>query len=235
MAKIPRLHVPMLRAEDLIPHLGQKDFHWKPGRSAHALATVWFQANGIPARVREVLGAHPSYAALELVDGFFERQIELGDGRRPSQTDLMAICSDPAGLFVVGVEGKVDETFGPHVSQWRDGSATKEARLKRLCAMLDLNPESIGALRYQLLHRSASVILEARRYQAPRGALLVHSFDSRQAGFEDYCEFAAALGFRKVAANSISEPRSIAGFELALGWIEDAPPGGNTITQSDGK
>src|SRR3954468_5419089 len=98
MAKIPRLHVPMLRAEDLIPHLGQKDFHWKPGRSAHALATVWFQANGIPARVREVLGAHPSYAALELVDGFFERQIELGDGRRPSQTDLLAICSDPAGL-----------------------------------------------------------------------------------------------------------------------------------------
>jgi hypothetical protein len=223
MAKIPRLHVPMLCAEDLKPHLGHAS-HWKPGRSAHALATIWFEANGIPPNVRKVLTANATYADLEFLDGFFEREVDLGDGRRPSQTDLMAICGDREGLFLVGVEGKVDETFGPLVGEWLDTSPTKKARLLSLCTMLGLDSGKVTALRYQLLHRTASVILEARRYHASRGALLVHSFDPRQAGFEDFTGFARAIGLVDVTPNSISAPRTIGGIELAVGWIEDLPP-----------
>src|SRR4029077_17211654 len=119
----------------LIPHLGGTDRHWKSGRSAHALATVWFQANEIPESIRKVLAAHPAYAELKLVDGFFERRVDLGDGKRPSQTDLMAICADRAGLFLLGVEGKVDKTFGPVVGEWLESSSTKKARLEKLCAI----------------------------------------------------------------------------------------------------
>ena len=231
MATIPRLHVPMLQPADLIPHLGKGKEHWKPGRSAHALATVWHRANGIPANVLEVLRADP---ALELIDGFFERQVDLGDGRRPSQTDLMAICADQSGLFIIGVEGKVDETFGPRVSDWRDGSPTKEARLKSLCTMLSLDPASVGALRYQLLHRAASVLLEARRYRACRGALLVHSFHAQRAGLEDFIAFSKAIGFADVAVNSMSVPRTFGGTQLAVGWIADTPPS-DTTASVDGK
>jgi hypothetical protein len=224
MASIPRLHVPMLQPEDLVPHLGGADRHWKPGRSAHALATVWFQANEIPASVRKVLAAHPDFAELNLVDGFFERQVDLGDGRRPSQTDLMAVCADRAGLCVVGVEGKVDETFGPRVEEWLDGSTTKLARLQKLCAMLGLDLEKVRALRYQLLHRTASVIIEARRYHARRGVLLVHSFHSHAAGFEDFTAFTKAVGFADVTRNSVSAARTVGGLELAVAWVEDVAP-----------
>ena len=223
MASIPRLHVPMLQPEDLVPHLGA-DRHWKPGRSAHALATVWFQANEIPASVHKVLAAHPAYAELKLVDGFFERQVDLGDGRRPSQTDLMAVCADRAGLCVMGVEGKVDETFGPRVGEWLDGSTTKLARLQKLCAMLGLDPEKVSALRYQLLHRTTSIVIEARRYHARRGALLVHSFHAHAAGLEDFIAFTKAIGFVDTARNSISAARTVGGLELAVAWVEDVAP-----------
>src|SRR3712207_2694723 len=88
---IRRLHLPMRHPEDLIPHLAGREAHWKPGFSAHALATSWFTAGGLPASVRSVLATRPDFASAELVDAFLERKVDLPDGRRPSQTDLLAI------------------------------------------------------------------------------------------------------------------------------------------------
>lgn len=78
-AAIPRLHVPMLQPEDLIPHLGKRE-HWNVKHSAYALCATWWQANSVPPAVRLVLQTQPELAELELIDGFFERQVELGDG-----------------------------------------------------------------------------------------------------------------------------------------------------------
>lgn len=41
-------------------------------------------------------------------------------------------------------------------------------RLKHLCGILGLSPGEIGSLRYQLIHRTASAIFEARRYCTPK-------------------------------------------------------------------
>jgi hypothetical protein len=224
MPRIPRLHLPMLQPTDVIPHLGRGEQHWKVGRSAHALCTKWFDSNGIPDRVDSLFQSAPDFENLRLIDAFLERDVDLGDGHRPSQTDLMAICSDLRGLFVVAVEGKVDEPFGDYVHKWRDGSPAKEARLQNLCTLLGLDIHTVGPLRYQLLHRSASAILEARRYHAGRAAMVVHSFCSLQSGFKDYSDFAAAVGFIDIAPNSIVGPRVIGGIEFFLGWATDIAP-----------
>src|SRR5262245_41261692 len=229
MDRTPRLHVKMLEPKDLIPHLGKGERHWKEGRSAHALCTTWFKANGIPSSVRSVLRTSPTLEGLELVDAFLERLVDLGDGRKPSQTDLMAICADQTGLCVVGVEGKVDEPFGELVEQWRDGSPTKEARLRNLCAMLGLKTESAGTLRYQLIHRTASVILESRRYRTERAVLLVHSFCQNRTGLSDFARFAEALGFEKARGNQVIGPRRVQGIALHLGWVADTVPSPSSI------
>jgi hypothetical protein len=232
MSGIPRLHLPMRQPTDVIPHLGRRERHWKVGRSAHALCTKWFQSNGIPERVSSLLQSMPGLEDLCLVDAFLERDVDLGDGHRPSQTDLMAICSDRRGLFVVAVEGKVDEPFGDYVRKWRDGSPAKEARLQNLCTLLGLDMQVVDSLRYQLLHRSASAILEARRYHARRAAMVVHSFCSLQSGFKDYSDFAASVGFVDIAPNSMVGPKPVGGVEFFVGWATDVAPSGECSLDS---
>jgi hypothetical protein len=223
-ARIPHLHLPMREPTDIIPHLGKGELHWKEGRSAHALCMSWAEANAIPASIRRVLATHPGAARLELVDGFFERLVELGDGRKPSQTDLMAICSDEAGLLAMAVEGKVTETFGPTVVEWRNGAPTKERRLADLCRTLGIEVEQSGPLRYQLLHRTVSALREADRYKASRAMMLVQSFCPKRSGFEDFARFTACLGFGSAEPDAILGPKIVAGKQLLLAWVADCLP-----------
>jgi hypothetical protein len=223
-ARIPHLHLPMSQPADIIPHLGKGELHWKEGRSAHALCTIWAQANAIPASVQRVLATHPDAARLTLVDGFFERLVELGDGRRPSQTDLMAICSDDAGLLAMAVEGKVTETFGDTVSVWRNGTPTREKRLADLCHALGVTVEQSEPLRYQLLHRTVSALREADRYKASRAMLLVQSFCPNNSGFQDFARFAATIGFGPAEPNAVLGPKTIAGKQLLMAWVADRLP-----------
>ncbi len=219
------LYVPMRRAEDVVPHLAAES-HWRDGYSAKALATSWFGAGGFPGAVRSALATNPATEELALIDGFFERKVDLGDGRRPSQTDLLAIAADEQGLAVVAVEGKVEESFGPTVSEWlRDASEAKETRLSNLCALLNLAREQVAHLRYQLLHRTASALLESGRYRAGRAMLLVHSFSVARSGFTDFVAFVEALGLPKPELNRIVGPIEVGGKQLFVGWVADQVPG----------
>ena len=129
---IPRVHVPIQRPEDVIPHLGSPT-HWQPGRSAKFLADVWFEANGIPSSVQSVLSADPVFSSATLIDAFLERSVDLQDGARPSQTDLMAIVGLGDKIGILAVEAKVDEPFGPTVSEWlaqsKDDDTSKRIRI----------------------------------------------------------------------------------------------------------
>jgi hypothetical protein len=68
---IRRLHVPLTKPEDVIPHLAKQELHWRAGYSAQELAVAWADAgNSFPASVRNVLKTAPEYAHAELVDAF---------------------------------------------------------------------------------------------------------------------------------------------------------------------
>src|SRR5205085_678451 len=131
----------------------------------------------------------------ELVDAFLERCIELGDGLRPSQADVLAVLGLGSQLAIMAVEGKVDESFGELVSQWLKGpeASRKPYRLERLATTLGMNPSECEPLRYQLLHRTASAIYEAHRYRASTAIMMVHSFDPTDAGFDDFALFARKM------------------------------------------
>jgi hypothetical protein len=160
--RTPRLHVPMLKPRDVIPHLGKGEAHWQAAFSAHALATTWFKANAFPPRVQAILDGHDRFRGAELVDAILERKTDLRDGvRGPSQTDLLAILGIGSALAIAAVEGKVEETFGQLVSEWlgdepsvsvSKGSKDKQVRLGRLKNVLDLEQQDVSSLRYQLLH-----------------------------------------------------------------------------------
>jgi hypothetical protein len=234
MRGISQLHLPMRRPEDVVPYLGSPD-HWRDGRSAKLVAESWFAArdrpesHGLPEMVRVTLGRCPPdqasrFAEAELVDAFLERCIELGDGSTPSQTDVLAIVRLPDELAIMAVEGKVNESFGPSVSEWiRDvaPASKKPARLKSLGETLGIDVSVCETLRYQLLHRTASAIYEARRYHAGVAVMMVHSFDPHDAGFGDFARFAVAMGIPDAAATRVVGPVIRDSVAVYLGWTAD--------------
>ena len=210
------------KPEDVIPYLARQERHWKKGRSAYELAHAWVHADNIPASVRAVLDTCPDCAGAALVEGLFEREVDLRTPGHRSQTDLLAFVQFVHGHAVIAVEGKVDEPFGDPVSTWNDHSPGKARRLEALCASLGLRVADVGGVRYQLLHRTASAIYEAQRYRTTRAVMLVHSFSATDASFCDFQAFATAMGVPVHAVNRVSEEREC-GVRLRLAWVRDQP------------
>jgi hypothetical protein len=221
---IVRIAVPLRAADDVIPHLG-KPQHWKQGRSAKSLADCWFQANDIPPKVRAVLAQSSVLANVELLDCWLERQTDLGDGRSShSQTDLLAVLGCGDELAVLGIEAKVDESFGPLVSEWMaDGSIGKRKRLDKLCNLFEIVDGEVGSLRYQLFHRTAAAIIEARRYRSQRAIMIVQSFCPKATGLADCKAFFDAIGLQGLRQDGLVGPKMFDGVELWAGWASDTP------------
>jgi hypothetical protein len=90
-----------------------------------------------------------------------------------------------------------------------------------LLELFGITGRPVGALRYQLLHRTASAVLEAQRYRAREAAMIVQSWSPERDGFDDFAAFATAIGANGVAAGLFSDPIDVAGVSLRLGWSSE--------------
>ncbi len=192
------IYVPADSPEDWRRLLAEPEKQWRAGYSARLLAECWQAAEGFPAEVQALLSgaAEPALRKLELLLAIPEYQVALPGGGRPSQNDLFALGRAADGqLAVLMVEGKAAEPFGETLATWLEhASPGKLARLEFLCHTLGLSNPPPGALRYQLLHRTASAILEAQRFNAAYALMIVHSFSPQQAWLADYQAFLALFG-----------------------------------------
>lgn len=190
-----RVHVPAVSPDDWRRLLAEPDKHWRQGYSAHAVAHSWQEADGFPEEVRAVLSRCPRFENVELLLAIPEHQVPLPGGQRPSQNDVWALGRGSHGLVSVAVEGKVAEPFGEPVGKWRENASEgKNVRLQFLCEQLGLAYPPPDEIAYQLLHRTVSAIIEARRFLARDAVMLVHSFSASDAWFEDYAQFLSLLG-----------------------------------------
>ena len=214
------------KPEDVIPHLAKQGEDWKKGYSAYELAHSWVRANGMPAKVVSVLHQAAELRDMELIEAFFEKTTGLRSRGRASQTDLLALIGDDKGFAVLGIEGKVDEPFGPLVSAWLvDASANKRKRLSVLRNTLGLADRDVSDLRYQLLHRTVATIYEAQRYKSREAVMLVHSFSEAHSGFEDFRMFTDMIGTPVWGMNRLSAPVEKENVSLRLAWVaDDASP-----------
>ncbi len=211
--------------EDVIPHLAKKE-HWKKGHSAYELAYSWVMAGGIPDPVSYVLQQADEFRDMKLIQGLFEKKTKLRDpGRTASQTDLLVLIGNGEDFAVVGVEGKVDEPFGEIIERWLAAGGEKSykperlSQLKKTLGLEDYN--LVSKLRYQLFHRTAATIYEARNYNVRRAAMLVHSFSDTHSSFGDFRDFSCAIGVPVTRPNEIAGPVILEGVALHLGWVAD--------------
>lgn len=222
MKNFPTLYgSPLLAADSVRPLLRDPILHWKQGRSAYEAAHAWVTANlrapgGWPKEVRELLAVSPDWASAEVITGFFEHATALDTPQGPTNSDLLILARMPSDLGVIAVEAKAGETFGEMIQAWNT-SPGREVRLKWACGLFGLDPAACGLLRWQLFHRTAAAVLEAKRFLAPKAIMLVHDFAAQPSWVDDYKAFAQALGFAEADVNCLSTPRVIEGVTLQLG------------------
>jgi hypothetical protein len=195
--------------------------HWKAGYSAMALAQCWEQAKGFPPEIQKLFASHSQFEDVELLLAIPEHKVDLPGGRRPSQNDLFVLGKAAGELVAITIEGKVNESFDRTVAEWlRTDSKGKRDRLKFLCEQLGLAkiPDNI---RYQLLHRTASAIIEAKRFNAKSAVMIVHSFNSDHLWFDDYQKFIELFGAAAEHGKLVHLQR-IQGIHVYCGWATGA-------------
>jgi len=211
------------KPEDVVPGLAKGALHWKAGSSAYELAHRWIGAGGIPDTVRKVLDTCSPFSSAEITEGVFERKVNLRSPGTDSQTDLMALVRVRGDYAVIAVEGKVKESFGPLVGEWKKNTRRWQPRLEALCRVLGLNGQGCDDLRYQLLHRTASALFEAEERACPMAMMLVHSFCPEDSSLSDFLEFARRMGMPMSGANEVSPPKRCGDVEIRLAWVRDTP------------
>ena len=177
--------------------LAEPEKQWKTGYSARSLAYCWEEAQGFPKSVQKVFKKCPYdiFHTIEFLIGIPEHQVSLPGGSTASQNDIFVLAKSGKKLISIAVEGKVSEPFGPTVAEKKkDPSPGVMKRLDFLCDLLGITGKEIDSIRYQLLHRTASALLEADRFCSKHALMLVHSFSQEHQWFEDYAAFAALYG-----------------------------------------
>jgi hypothetical protein len=212
--------VPTAGLDDWKKLLADPDKHWREGYSAHGLASRWESTGGFPAEIQAVLAAG-GFGDIAMLIGLPEHKVALPGGARPSQTDLWVLARTRDDLVSIAVEGKVRESFGPTLAEWLgEQTSGKAQRWAALCDLLGMTNDCDRALRYQLVHRTASAVLEARRFHARKAVMLVHSFSAHQDGFVDFQAFALQFGAAFSRPGELHSLGTKSGVELYLGWAQ---------------
>ena len=208
---------PIRSTADWIDTVGKKNY--KQGSySAYQVSQSWRNLNGrLPAPMSKIFESSkdPLFHNLKPEHIVAEKQIYLLDSlKNPSRTDIMSYCSNSMGeTILLCVECKAKETFASRVSSWvatpdeppirrqallfhqkAELVPRKLNRLKSLNTVLGTNVMPDSHLRYQLLHRTASAIIEGRNLSARAAVMVVQAFTASVENFFDFSDFCDTLG-----------------------------------------
>ena len=201
----------------------EKPAHWRTGRSAKALAYSWEQARGFPPEVLVAPNSSgfPTFKDIHFVRGDVEFETALPGSRRGSQSDILVQAISDSSVITMAIEGKVEEGFDKSIGNWRlDAThrSGKPDRLNFLKKRLGLPGQDLRHIRYQLLHRTASALIEAERFGASAAVMLVHSFSQCDKHLEDYLAF-VDLFETTGNVDTVSHAGNRNGIDLYLAWV----------------
>lgn len=221
-----RAFVPAVGLADWRARLADPEKHWKRGASAFEAAVSWEVAaatpRGLPPELSAVLDQDESLRGAELLFAFPEHKVPLPGGSRPSQTDVWCVLRGPSGLISMAVEAKAEESFGETIATWSgEETSGKARRLAFLTETLKCPGGFPDSIRYQLLHRAASAIIEARRIGAVHAVMMVQSFRASSPSETDYSAFGEVLG-AKLGREKLVKIAAHDSPALLLGWATSA-------------
>lgn len=186
-----------------------------------SIAYRWEDAEGFPPEIKHlfVQSGKARFKSMQMLIAIPEYKVDLPGGKAPSQNDLFVLAKDNKDdLVAITVEGKVAEEFGPLLKDWcHNMSHIKRQLIKNLQECLGLSNEFPLNIRYQLIHRTASALIMAERFNAKSAVMIVHSFSPEHQWFEDYQEFLSLYGLTPKIGELVYCGK-IRGIDLYCGW-----------------
>jgi hypothetical protein len=179
--------------------------------------------SGLPVPI-ETLIRESNYGLPTLIFAVAEHKVDLPGGTAASQTDVWAVVQTPVGMLSLTVEAKAKESFGNEtLKKWLVAGATERSinnRKMRWDYVRSHLPKSDSFLhiRYQLLHRCAASVIEARRLRFQHAAFIVQAFDTPAHGFQDYAAFCQSLGIGAARGSMATVP--VDEVSLSIGWVD---------------
>jgi len=211
--------VPTSGVENWKQFLAEPEKQWKDGYSAKELAKSWEGSCGFPKDIKDALNKSGHFKDLELLLAFPEYQVALDNEKAPSQNDIWMLARTKEALVSIAVEGKVAESFGPTLEKWL--STPSDGKINRLSFLkdkLELESDISPDIRYQLLHRTASAIIQAEKFHAKHAVMIVHSFYPDQLWIDDYKKF-ISLYKLNTETSDIQSVRLKSGILLSFMWV----------------
>ena len=166
--------------------------HWKKNKSAWAVAHSWFCAQDLPPDIRGVFGDDATLLCMEP-----EGAVALPGASGPGSCDVLARVEFLGKEYVLVVEAKVEESFGPTVKKWLDSYTSDESaenrqyRLEMICKKLGLEYDfavNLG-VGYELFHKVFAALKSAEFWDAEGAIMIVQSFSPHCTGFDEFRRF----------------------------------------------
>lgn len=208
--------------DDWRAFLADPDKHWKTGYSARSLAHCWEAADGLPPEIASIFqtATEPRLRDFQPIFAIPEYKVELPGGTRSSQNDIFVLGRAGNSAVTLMVEGKVNESFGPTIAEWyAEPSPGKIERMAYLLDVLGLSAEPDRTIRYQLLHRCASSLIEAARFRASAAVMIVQSFTTNRTGWSDFVAFCQLFGV-KASPGELLKLTETHGVPLYVSWAD---------------
>jgi hypothetical protein len=211
--------------------LAKPENQWRRRYSAFETAVSWETASGhpwgLPEPIRELF-RESIFGEATLVLAIAEHKVPLDGGRADSQCDVWALLDTPTGGVSLSVEAKANETFGQGNESLRDwlvageseqSLRNREDRWKHIAEHLpNAAATAYSLVPYQVLHRCAAAVIEARRFRMPNAAFIVQSFAAPPESFEAFSEFCQAINLKaersKMCITKVGE------IQLGIGWAD---------------
>jgi len=186
--------------------LAKPDSQWKRGYSALETAVSWENAGrqpaGLPKPIADLFRGS-IFGEATLLLAIAEHKVPLEGGLADSQCDVWALLSTTAGGVSLSVEAKANETFGQGNESLRDwliageserSHQNRENRWEHVSAHLPhAAQDAYSLVPYQLLHRCAAAVIEAKRFQLPNAAFVVQAFAAPDKSFEAFGRLCHAM------------------------------------------
>lgn len=194
-------------------------------------AVSWEGAKGTHSGLPKPIAAMFQAAELnepELLLAIAEHKVPLKGTGGDSQCDVWALVKTTEGTVSVSVEAKANEDFGDNnqtLTAWLKGGKSPGSPVNRLMRWHHIEEnlpkggeEAYHRIPFQILHRCAAAVIEARRFRLKHALFLVQSFNAPPKSFEKYALFASALGLP--ANRNRLEFTGVGDIRLGIGWVD---------------
>lgn len=208
--------------------LANPERQWRRRYSAYEAAISWELAakssSGLPMPIKSLLDC--AYGDSNLMFAVAEHKVSLPGGSAASQNDVWALVQTSVGNVSLTVEAKAQESFGNGtLTDWLNSTKSTKSRTNRELRWAHLRgnlPEveenGYAGVAYQLLHRCASAVIEARRLKLSHAACVIQAFGTSAERFDEFSAFCRVIGM--TIPRGLIQKTMVNEIELAIGWAD---------------